>query len=186
MGSERVRAGECGAGEWGGAVYGDLRVVKELVYDPCGFVCSEPVAEAESAEYAAHTFRLDGLAVRYRAARTTPTKVGQFVTVWKREAGGPIQPFDVSDSVDLFVIGSRDGEHFGQFVFPPDVLRRHGVVAEGGRGGKRGFRVYPPWVATTNRTAAAAQAWQVECFLEVGGEGAGVDLERAVRLYRRP
>lgn len=95
----------------------DLAAAKELVHDPCGFACSQPVPEPESAEYAAHTFTLDGLSVRFRAARTTPTKVGQFVTVWKRSPGGPIQPFDVADPVDLFVISCRDGEHFGQFVF---------------------------------------------------------------------
>lgn len=31
----------------------DLLAAQELVYDPCGFTCSAPVPEAESAEYAA-------------------------------------------------------------------------------------------------------------------------------------
>ncbi|WP_420080476.1 MepB family protein [Streptomyces sp. JL4002] len=165
-------------------VHGDLRAAKALVYDPCGFSCSRPVPEAESAEYAAHTFTLDGRAVRFRAARTTPTKAGQFVTVWKRSPGGPIQPFDVADPVDLFVIGSRDGLHCGQFVFPVAALRRRGIVSEDGRGGKRAFRVYPPWVATTSRQAAATQAWQVEFFLHLPAEEDGpVDLDRARHLY---
>lgn len=69
--------------------HSDLLAAKVLVYNPCGFTCSQPVAEAESAEYAAHEFTLDGLAVRFRAAKTTPTKVGQFVTVWKRSQGWP-------------------------------------------------------------------------------------------------
>ncbi|MFF8266661.1 MepB family protein [Streptomyces sp. NPDC016562] len=163
-------------------VHGDLLAAKALVYDPCGFTCSQPVPEAESAEYAAHTFTLDGLAVRFRAARTTPTKVGQFVTVWKRSPGGPIQPFDVTDPVDLFVISSRDGHHFGQFVFPLDVLRRRGVVSENGSGGKRAFRVYPPWVTTTNRQARTAQAWQLDHFLHLPPDRP-VDVARAEGLY---
>ncbi|MEW2136344.1 MepB family protein [Streptomyces sp. NPDC005409] len=163
-------------------VHGDLLAAKELVYDPCGFTCSQPVPEAESAEYAAHTFTLDGLAVRFRAARTTPTKVGQFVTVWKRSPGGPIQPFDVTDPVDLFVISSRDGHHFGQFVFPLDVLHRRGVVSENGSGGKRAFRVYPPWVTTTNRQAGTAQAWQLDHFLHLPPDRP-VDVARAEGLY---
>ncbi|MFI8082230.1 MepB family protein [Kitasatospora sp. NPDC086009] len=167
-----------------GDLHGDLRAAKALVYDPCGFTCTRPVPEAESADYAAHAFTLDGRPVRFRAARTTPTKAGQFVTVWKRSPGGPIQPFDATDPVDLFVIGTRDGRHAGQFVLPMDALRRHGVVAVGGSGGKRAFRVYPPWVTPTNRQAGSAQAWQLEHFLHLP-EGGPVDLARARELYRR-
>ncbi|MFJ2770783.1 MepB family protein [Streptomyces sp. NPDC087300] len=163
--------------------HGELLAAKELVYDPCGFVCSQPVAEAESAEYAAHAFTLDGLAVRFRAARTTPTKVGQFVTVWKRSPGGPIAPYDSSDPVDLFVISCRDEGRFGQFVFSVDTLRRHGVVATDGVGGKRAFRVYPPWVTTANRQADRTQAWQLAHFLDLRGDG-GVDTVRARALHR--
>ncbi|MFJ7589019.1 MepB family protein [Streptomyces sp. NPDC097617] len=162
--------------------HADLVAAKALVYDPCGFTCSQPVPEAESADYAAHTFTLDALSVRFRAARTTPTKVGQFVTVWKRSPGGPIQPFDAADPVDLFVISTRDGDHFGQFVFPVEALRRHGVVSTDGAGGKRAFRVYPPWVTTTNRQAGSAQTWQLEHFLELPEDGP-VDLARARKLY---
>lgn len=166
----------------GAPVHGDLVDAKALVYDPCGFSCSRPVPEAESADYAAHEFTLDGLAVRFRAARTTPTKVGQFVTVWKRSPAGPIQPFDAADPVDLFVISSRDDHHFGQFVLPVDALRRHGVVSAAGSGGKRGFRVYPPWVTTSNRQADRAQAWQLGFFLRLD-QGGPVDLARAKELY---
>ncbi|WP_442810454.1 MepB family protein [Streptomyces sp. NBC_01232] len=161
----------------------DLVAAKELVYDPCGFTCSQPVPEAEGADYAAHAFTLDGLAVRFRAAKTTPTKVGQFVTVWKRSAAGPIAPFDTTDPVDLFVIGVRDEHHFGQFVLPMDVLRRHGVVSTDGVGGKRAFRVYPPWVTTANRQADRTQTWQLEHFLRLHRDEP-VDLARARELYK--
>lgn len=167
----------------GAPAHDDLLAAKAFVYDPCGLACSQPVAEAESAEYAAHAFTLDGLAVRFRAAKTTPTKVGQFVTVWNRSPGGPIQPYDASDPVDLFVISSRDGHHFGQFVFPLDALRRHGVVSVHGVGGKRAFRVYPPWVTTTNRQAGRTQSWQLDHFLHLPRDGP-VDLARARELYR--
>ncbi|MEL5961180.1 MepB family protein [Streptomyces sp. CLV115] len=174
----------------------DLLAAKALVYDPSGLVCSRPVPEAESAEYGAHGFSVDGSAVRFRVARTTPTKVGQFVTVWKRSAdGGPIRPYDSGDPVDLFVISTRetgddgnggdggDSSGFGQFVFPRAVLRERDIVSTDGAGGKRGFRVYPPWVTTTNRQAGRTQEWQVEYFLPVpGGEPAAPDRCRA--LYR--
>lgn len=162
--------------------HADLLAAKALVYDPCGFTCSLPVPEAEGAAYAAHAFTLDGRAVRFRAAKTTPTKVGQFVTVWKRSPAGPIQPFDAADPVDLFVISTRDGDRFGQFVLPLEALRRHGVVSTDGSGGKRAFRVYPPWVTTTNRQAGSAQKWQLEHFLALPQDGP-VDLARARELY---
>ncbi|MER7770910.1 MepB family protein [Kitasatospora sp. NPDC096140] len=168
-------------GLWEG-IHGDLLAVKESVYDPSGFACSQPVPEPESAEYAAHGFTLDGLSVRFRVAKTTPTKVGQFVTVWQRSEDGPIRPFDVEDGVDLFVVSSREGGHFGQFVFPREVLCERGVVSRDHTGGKRGFRVYPPWVTTTNRQARATQVWQVDYFLHLGEDGP-VDRARAQALY---
>ncbi|MBT2385869.1 MepB family protein [Streptomyces sp. ISL-11] len=160
----------------------DLLAAKELLYDPSGFVCSQPVPEAESAEYGACELTLDGLSVRFRVAKTTPTKVGQFVTVWKRSEGGPIQPFDAGDPVDLFVISTREGRQFGQFVFPRDVLRERGIMSSDGVGGKRAFRVYPPWVTTTNRQAGSTQSWQSRYFLRLP-ENEPVDTARAHALY---
>ncbi|KQV16653.1 MepB family protein [Kitasatospora sp. Root107] len=165
-------------------LHDDLLAAKELVYDPCGFSCSRPVPEAESAAYAAHGFTVDGRSVRFRAARTTPTKVGQFVTVWKRSPGGPIQPFDSADPVDLVVVSTRDGHRLGQFVLPMETLRRRGIVSTDGAGGKRAFRVYPPWVTTTNRQAERAQVWQLEHFLPLHRDEP-VDPVRARELYQR-
>ncbi|WMX44027.1 MepB family protein [Streptomyces roseicoloratus] len=164
-------------------LHGDLSAAKARVYDPGGFACSSPVPEPESAEYAACSFTLDGRSVRFRAAKTTPTKAGQFVTVWQRSQEGPIRPFDADDRVELFVVSSRDGGGFGQFVFPCEALCERGIVSRGGAGGKRGFRVYPPWVTTTSRQARSTQAWQVDYFLHVG-QDEPADLARAHALYR--
>ncbi|WP_208828281.1 MepB family protein [Streptomyces ficellus] len=158
----------------------------EVAYEASGLTCSQPVPEAESAEYGACAFTLDGLAVRFRVARTTPTKAGQFVTVWRRSTGGPIQPFDAADPVDLFVVSTRQGERFGQFVFPREVLRERGVVSTDGCGGKRAFRVYPPWVVTTSGQARRTQAWQVEHFLHLPeDEPVDVTRLRALLGFRR-
>ncbi|MCX4676551.1 MepB family protein [Streptomyces sp. NBC_01433] len=167
----------------GTPLHDDLLAAKERVYDPCGFRCSRPVAEAESAEYGAYGFTLDGASVRFRAARTTPKKAGQFVTLWKRSGEGPIRPFDVEDGVDLVVISTREGGHFGQFVFPREVLCERDIMSRDGRGGKRGFRVYPPWATTTNRQAGRTQTWQLDHFLPVGEDGP-LDIGRARVLYR--
>ncbi|MEV7945914.1 MULTISPECIES: MepB family protein [Streptomyces] len=163
-------------------LHGDLPAAKASVYDPGGFVCSQPVPEPESADYAAHRFTLDGRSVAFRVARTTPTKAGQFVTVWQRSTEGPIRPFDADDGVDLFVISARDDGRLGQFVFPRGVLCERGIVSRNGVGGKRGFRVYPPGAVTASRQARGTQAWQVNHFLGIG-EGGPVDLVRARALY---
>ncbi|MFD3806801.1 MepB family protein [Streptomyces sp. NPDC058611] len=179
-----TRPSPSGPAPWstGTPVHEDLDIVKSRVYDPCGFTCSQPVPEAESADYAAHAFTLDGLAVRFRAARSTPRKVGRFVTVWQRSREGPIRPFTDTDPVDLVVVATRGEEHIGHFVFPLDALCREGVVSVGGAGGKRGFRVYPPWVTTANRQADRAQAWQVAYYLPTPPEDP-VDQARARSLY---
>lgn len=59
------------------------------------------------------------------------------------------------------------------------------MVSDDGAGGKRGFRVYPPWVTTTNGQAARTQTWQLDHFLYVPEDGTPVDLPRARGLYAR-
>lgn len=127
--------------------------------------CSGVVPEPESAEYCAHTLTLGGRAAIFRRAKTTPTKVGQFVTLWQRSLAGPIRPFDTHDGVTVFVIEAGLGAGLGQFVFPLSVLAHRGVVSDNGRGGKRAMRVYPPDVVTTSVQAQRTQKWQCEYFL---------------------
>ncbi|WP_328671770.1 MepB family protein [Streptomyces sp. NBC_00322] len=177
-----ICARDPGAWPCGVGIPSDLLAARELAYDPSGFTCSRPVPEEESAEYGACEFTLDGFSVRFRVAKTTPTKVGQFVTVWKRSASGPIQPFDAEDAVDLFVISTRDGRRFGQFVFPRDVLCERGIVSKNGSSGKRAFRVYPPWVTTSNRQARKSQIWQLNHFLQLP-EDEPIDRARARALF---
>lgn len=134
-------------------------------YRARGYRCSEPEPELESREYGAHTFSLNSQTVVFRIAKTTPTKIGQFVTLWQRPGPGqPIRPFDVSDGVDLFVISVGDPGNSGQFVFPKESLITRGVVSQGLLGGKRAVRIYPPWTVPTSRQAQATQRWQLEFF----------------------
>jgi hypothetical protein len=161
----------------------DLQAALTLAYAPCGYSVDQLQPELESADYAACTLQLNGLRVYYRVAKTTPTKVGQFVTLWKRMGRGPIQPFDVGDPVDVFVVSTRSGPQLGQFVFPKAVLAAQGVVAGADRagGGKRALRVYPPWDTTTSRQAQHTQAWQLRYFVDMS-EGRVVDLARVRAL----
>ena len=75
----------------------DLKIAKELVYDKCGFDLTNASLDAESIAYGACSFELNGKTVQYRVAKITPTRTGQFVTIWKRNADGITEPFSVSD-----------------------------------------------------------------------------------------
>lgn len=134
-----------------------------------GCACSAPRADAESVEYGAHAFEVNGRNAVFRVARTTPKKAGQFVTLWQRttpDGRGPIRPFDSSETVDLFMVSVRDAA-LGLFVFPQDVLIARGVVSQGFVGGKRAIRVYPPDSEPTNKTAQSTQRWQLEHYFPV-------------------
>ena len=148
-------------------ILNDLNLTYNLVYQPSEFTCSRPLFELESSQYCACTFTLDGNAIRFRAAKITPKKIGQFVTLWKRIGKGPIQPFDVSDPNDFFVISVRNGDLFGQFVFPKSVLRDRGVLSKNGKCGKLAIRVYPPWDNPESALAQKTQKWQLEYFLAI-------------------
>jgi hypothetical protein len=163
-------------------IHCDLLATKNLVYDPCRFDTSTPILEAQNAEYGAYVFNLNGVACRFRVAKITSTKVGQFVTLWERMGNGPIQPYDILDSVELTVISTREGNNFGQFIFPKAVLGEHDILSIKRNGGKRAIRVYPPWVETTSRQAQKTQLWQLEYFLEMPLT-ASIDYIRAKMLY---
>ncbi len=145
----------------------DLLAIQNLVYNPSGFDYSLPLIEKEGSKYGACAFTLNGLSILFRVAKITPVKIGQFVTIWKRIGSSPIQPFDLSDSVDIFVISVRQENFFGQFIFPKLVLYEKGIVSRNGIGGKRAMRVYPPWDKTISEQARKTQKWQLEYFLEI-------------------
>ena len=52
------------------------------------------------------------MAYPFVVAKITPTKIGQFVTLWKRSGKLPIQPFDLS--IDFVVVSVRKGDLFGR------------------------------------------------------------------------
>jgi hypothetical protein len=144
----------------------DLILIQEILFDTCNFKITQPILETESSEYGACTFSLNNLNILFRIAKITPTKTGQFVTLWKRINQGPIQPFDSADPIDLFIISTRKENNFGMFVFPKSVLITKEIVSDK-KEGKRAIRVYPPWDITTSKQAQKTQKWQLDYFLEI-------------------
>jgi hypothetical protein len=145
----------------------DLILARELVYDCFDFDCSQPQQESESIDYSAYRFYLNEKFICYREAKITPTKTGQFVTLWKRNRLGTIEPFDSSDLIDFVFISVRKDDFLGQFIFPKAVLLEKGIFSSATKEGKRAIRVYPPWDEANNKQAQKTQQWQFDYFFEV-------------------
>lgn len=162
-------------------VHPDLLAAQKLAYEPNGLNCKLIELDTESKEYGACTLQINNMLVKFRVGKITPTKIGQFVTLWKRIGKGPIQPYDTTDPFDLFIVSVRDNLHFGQFVFPKEVLYEKGVLSKNGLGGKRAIRIYPPWDKPDNSQAQKSQYWQLNYFFEIDKKN--VHQDRVRRLF---
>ncbi|MCU1752881.1 MepB family protein [Pseudomonas sp. 6D_7.1_Bac1] len=162
----------------------DLTAAIQNVYELAGMKLTQAARpEAESAEYGAARFGLDGRTIVFRVAKTTPTKIGQFVTLWKRPTpGSVIAPLDTADGVGFVVVSVCDATHRGQFVFDPEILVSKGILSINGKGGKRAIRVYPPWVQPVAKDAVRTQQWQLRYFLPLDHNG-NADAEQVRRLF---
>ncbi|REG98310.1 MepB family protein [Flavobacterium aquicola] len=154
---------------------------KKLFSEIDNFEIREVTVESESTEYGACRFVLNNLNILFRTAKITPTKTGQFVTLWKRINQGPIRPFDSVDPIDLFVISVRKDNDFGLFIFPKQILVTKEIVSDK-KEGKRAIRVYPPWDITTSKQAQKTQKWQLDYFLEFQ-DSQKIDVNRVKSLF---
>lgn len=154
------------------------------IYEPAGMkLTSAAFSESESIEYGACRFGINGHNTVFRVAKITPTKIGQFVTIWKRPTvRGEIAPLDVSDGVTFVIISVSDEIHRGQFIFDREILVAKDIMSRDGKGGKRGIRVYPPWTNPVAKAALKTQQWQLQYFLPIAING-GVDLARVLELF---
>jgi hypothetical protein len=77
---------------------------------------SSLTVESDNVDYGAVRCRFRQHSVRFRVGKVTPTKVGLFVTAWRRSSDGSTEPFPADDDVDVLVISAREGSRFGVFV----------------------------------------------------------------------
>lgn len=149
----------------------DLILAQKHAWEPSGYICSEITQNSESQEYSAYSFLLGDKSIVFRIAKITPTKIGQFVTLWIRSEKWPIIPYHKDDKIDTFIVLVRQGEKFGQFIFPKKVLIEKWIISQNGRLGKLAIRVYSSWDITENPQAKRTQKWQSEYFIEIGTNG---------------
>ncbi len=138
----------------------------QLFYKNCGLSFNDLCFSDESKEYDACTFTLDSKKIIHRTAKITPTKNGQFVTVWKRNSDGITEPFNTKDDFDAYIITVKFEDKLGQFIFPKELLAKNKIITHNGSDGKRGIRVYPPWDITSSKQAEKTQTWQLNYFIQ--------------------
>ncbi|WPR70628.1 MepB family protein [Flavobacterium sp. NG2] len=144
-----------------------LKTTNELIFNPLKLGIKSIYLELESQEYNACELLLNDKKALFRTAKTTPTKTGQFVTLWKRTPERPIAPFHENDRIDLVFIHCETVSQTGCFIFPKKVLIEKGIFSTDLKEGKRAFRVYPPWDKTTSKQAQKTQEWQQDYFIEL-------------------
>lgn len=160
----------------------DLSLSKEIVYDKAELALDSLEKESESDEYGAYRFLLNNKNICYREAKITPTKTGQFVTLWKRNQTGTIEPFDYSDAIDFVIVNVRKDQNWGQFIFPKKALLEKGIFSTQNKEGIRATRVYPPWDETTSKQAQKTQKWQLDYFFNFSDQSK-IDLEELRKLF---
>jgi hypothetical protein len=143
-----------------------LRAQQNL-YSSCNLLHENLIFEKESKEYQACNFTLHNYGIKFRQAKITPIKIGQFVTCWKRSQSQDSIPFDASDNFDFLIIGVHYNELAGQFIFPKSVLIKQKIISTDNIGGKRGIRVYPAWDKPNNKQAIKTQLWQLPFFFDI-------------------
>ena len=82
-------------------------------------------------------------------------KIGQFVTLWKRDSTNITVPMDVNDGFDFVLILCHHDKRTGRFLFPKEALLKYGILTnpKNAKHGKRGFRVYPCWDVPQSKQA---------------------------------
>lgn len=159
----------------------EINSLNELVFKPCDLKINGLMREAESQEYSAHRFQLHEKQIIFRVAKITPTKTGQFVSIWQRNNQGLTAPFNLNDHLDFLMIVTKTQTQIGVFIFPKKVLREQKILSDEAQDGKRGIRIYPPWNETINKQAQKTQLWQTRYFLNLTDENQ-IDLNRAKNL----
>lgn len=143
----------------------NLKTIEEQLFQPLGLSCSNIEEDLECREYSGFNFTVNELHMKFRISKITPTKTGQFVTLWKRNKKGETTPFDNTDDIDFYLIAAFKDNLSGIFIFPKKILAEKGVLSNGKKTGKRGIRVYPSWDKAESKQAQKTQDWQTQYFL---------------------
>lgn len=124
------------------------------------------IIDSESIDYNGCDFILsfDNISnqIKFRTGKLTPNKLGYFISCWKRDlVSNKTIPYDSNDSFDYLIVYIQDKE--GLFIFPKSVLIDKQIIS---KNGKRGFRLYAPWIKLTSKQAINTQSWQSNFYFK--------------------
>jgi hypothetical protein len=148
----------------------ELKKIEKLLFGTTLSQISNLIEDEESKEYFGYNFEADNLKFKFRKSKITPKKVGQFVTLWKRNSKNETEPFSESDNFDFYIVLTEENKNYGFFLFPKNELVKRQILSTKLKEGKRGFRVYPKWTNTENKQAEKTQIWQTNYFLDFTNE----------------
>jgi len=163
--------------------YKALTYVNESFYKPNHLTINDIHEEVQNSDYGGGMFQLNSKSIRFRVAKITPNKIGQFVAFWEKDKNNKNQAFSYEKATDLLVINTfTSNNNFGQFVFPKEVLVKQNILKTDTTKGKMGIRVYPSWENTTSKQAIKTQKWQLTYFVEANNLNK-FSLQKLLKLY---
>jgi hypothetical protein len=147
-----------------------------------GFKIVKVIKDLECPDYSGYNFELEKQRLKFRKAKVTPKKVGQFVTLWKRDLSGQTVPYGIDDGFDFHIIMIVNAPQIGFFVFPKEILASMGILSAYGREGKRGFRVYPEWDVPLSNQGLRTKGWMSEYFIDINDEEKAIERLRKILM----
>ncbi|MNU89782.1 MepB protein [compost metagenome] len=144
-----------------------LRRIVDSILSKFRLTIGNITQDQECEAYSGVNFQLNERTVKFRKAKITPKKTGQFVTLWKRNSNGQTEPFSITEPIDFYIIAVERDQNLGFFLFPKAVLAEKRILTENGKEGKRGFRVYPAWDIPENKQAEKTKSWQISFFIDL-------------------
>lgn len=134
----------------------------------CGFSFSDFEPDENASDYSGCDFVLNhNIFIKFRSSKVTTKKIGQFVTLWKKDLNGKNIPYDELSKFNYLIIFVKKIDKKGFFIFSKDALIHQKIISNKNICGKMGFRIYPPWDLPTNSQASKTQLLQKDFFYEI-------------------
>lgn len=160
----------------------ELEQLQNSIFSKLNLIISHLQPDSECEEYFGYSFQLNQFSIKFRKAKITPKKIGQFVTLWKRNPESKqTEPFTSEDPFDFYIIFCNNNDQSGFFFFSKEILIQKNILTTLSKDGKRGFRVYPTWDSPENKQATKTQDWQKHFFIDFSNENLIDDFNSILR-----